>query len=238
MGMRMSTPPDPGGLATQAATGPADKVRFRFCKSGHLRWLSHHDLIRTFERILRRAEVPFRRTQGFNPHPRLVFALSLPLGCEGRAEVGELELDEVIPPDELLERLRRQCPPGLEVLDLARIPVRSTAQVRGLTYAAEIPADRAGAVRQRITELLSQAECWIDRRRPSGGANSRRMDLRPFLRDLRVVGDGPVWLEMDLWLTPAGTARPEEVQALLGLHDLIDNGGALCRLRLTLKDEG
>src|SRR5262249_25029216 len=162
--------------ATQAATGPADKVRFRFGKSGHLRWLSHHDLIRTFERILRRAEVPFRSTQGFNPHPRLVIALSLALGVEGRAEAAELELDEVIPPDALRDRLRRQCPPGLEILELARIPVRSTAQVRGLTYAAEIPADRAAAVRQRITELLSQAECWIDRRRPSGGANSRRMD--------------------------------------------------------------
>lgn len=235
----MSTPPDPGGLATQAAAanGPADKVRFRFSKTGPLRWLSHHDLMRTFERVLRRSCIPFRRTQGFNPHPRLIFALSMPLGVEGRAEVAELELDEIIPPDELLDRLRRQCPPGLDVLDLVRVPVRATAQVRGLTYAAEIPPDRADLVRQKIPELLSQAECWIDRRRPSGGANSRRLDLRPFLRDLRVVGEGPVWLEMDLWLTPAGTARPEEVLALLGLHELIDNGGAMRRLRLDLHED-
>ena len=59
------------------------------------------------------------------------------------------------------------------------------------------------------------------------------MDLRPFLRDLRVVGEGPTWLEMDLWLTPAGTARPEEVLGLLGLPGLIEAGGAaLRRLRL------
>src|SRR5262249_3825165 len=86
-------------------------------------------------------------------------------------------------------------------------------------------------------ELLSCAECWIDRRRPSGGANSRRMDLRPFLRDLRVTGEGPARLEMDLWLTPAGTARPEEVLGLLGLRDLPEGGRPLCRLRLELHDE-
>jgi radical SAM-linked protein len=233
----VSTPPDPGGPANHAATGPADKVRFRFAKTGPLRWLSHHDLMRTFERVLRRAGLPFRRTQGFNPHPRLVFALSLPLGCEGRAEVAELELDEVIPPEQVLDRLRRQCPPGLEILDLERIPARATAQVRGLTYSAELPPDRAEPARLEAAKLLSSAECWIDRRRPSGGANSRRMDLRPFLRDLRVTGEAPARLEMDLWLTPAGTARPEEVLGLLGLRDLLEGGRPLCRLRLELHDE-
>src|SRR5262249_531813 len=159
-------------------------------------------------------------------------ALSLPLGCEGRAEVAELELDELIPPDDLLDRLRRQCPPGLSILDLVRVPPRATAQVKGLTYAAELPPDRVEQARQKAAEVLAATEHWIDRRRPSGGANSRHMDLRPFLRDVRVSGsgEGPFWLEMDLYLTPAGTARPEEVLGLLGLKDLIEQGGALCRL--------
>src|ERR1700749_5052019 len=83
--------------------GARDKVRLRFRKDGSLRWLSHHDLLRTFERMLRRAELPFHSTQGFNPHPRLVFALSLPLGVVGRAEVAELELDEEGPADVVLD---------------------------------------------------------------------------------------------------------------------------------------
>lgn len=234
----MSTPPDAGGQATApAATGPTDKVRFRFSKTGPLRWLSHHDLMRTFERVLRRAEIPFRRTQGFNPHPRLVFALSLPLGCEGLAEVAELELDELIPPEDLLDRIRRQCPPGLALLDLARVPPRATAQVRGLTYAVELAPDRVEAVRRRAADVLAAGEHWIDRLRPSGGANSRRMDLRPFLRDLRVEGEGPARLEMDLWLTLAGTARPDEVLGLLGLNETNERGAALCRLRLELHED-
>src|ERR1700756_418971 len=54
-----------------------DKVRIRFRKDGDLRFVSHHDLMRSFERMLRRAGLPFRSTSGFNPKPRLIFALSL-----------------------------------------------------------------------------------------------------------------------------------------------------------------
>ena len=60
-----------------------DKLRFRFAKTGTLRLLSHHDLMRCLERMLRRADLPFKSTAGFHPGPRVVFALSLPLGVVG-----------------------------------------------------------------------------------------------------------------------------------------------------------
>src|SRR5947209_16033599 len=101
-----------------------DKVRLRFRKGGPLRLLSHHDLLRTFTRMLRRADLPFRRTQGFNPQPRLVFALSLPLGVVGCDEVVELELDEELPPEEVHARLSRQAPAGLAILSVCRIPTK------------------------------------------------------------------------------------------------------------------
>src|SRR5262249_54516063 len=92
------------------------KVRLRFRKGGDLRLVSHHDLMRCFERMLRRAALPFRSTQGFNPKPRLVFALSLPLGVVGREEVVELELDGDLDPEEVRRRLAAQAPAGLEFL--------------------------------------------------------------------------------------------------------------------------
>src|SRR5712692_3812517 len=91
-----------------------DKVRIRFCKGDDLRLLSHHDLMRAFQRMLRRAALPVRQSKGFHPQPRLVFALSLPLGVVGCEEVVELELDEVLPLDDLRDRLVRQAPPGLD----------------------------------------------------------------------------------------------------------------------------
>ncbi len=108
-----------------AAVPPTrDKVRLRFRKDGALRLLSHHDLMRCFERMLRRAALPVRQSQGFHPKPRLVFALSLPLGVIGCEEVVELELDEILPPEEVRERLVRQAPPGLDILSLRRIDSR------------------------------------------------------------------------------------------------------------------
>jgi radical SAM-linked protein len=234
----VSTPLDPSVTATLAPVkGPASKVRLRFTKGGSLRWLSHHDLMRTFERMLRRAALPFRRTQGFHPHPRLVFALSLPLGVVGLAEVAELELDEEMPPQEVLARLRGQCPPGLEITDACAIAPTQTAHVRGLCYGLPLPDGRADELRPRLAEFLAVPECWVERRRPSGGQPRRRLDLRPFVRDLRLRGEGPTWLEMDLWLTPAGTARPDEVLTVLQLHDLLDAGCVLHRIRLDLQDD-
>src|SRR5438067_1919966 len=93
-----------------------DKVRIRFRKHGNLRLVSHHDLMRCFERMLRRAGLPFRTTAGFHPTPRLVFALSLPLGVVGCAEIAELELTEPVEPEEVHRRLAREpaaaTPPG------------------------------------------------------------------------------------------------------------------------------
>jgi radical SAM-linked protein len=253
-------PDSPSVPALPAAPGPdrpRDKVRFRFRKGGDLRLLSHHDLMRTFERMLRRAALPFRRTQGFHPKPRLVFALSLPLGVVGCEEVVELELDEVLPPEEIRERLARQTPAGLEILSVRRIEPRAGAQVRRLCYAVDVPPERVDGLAGRIGEVLAAAECWVDRNRPP----QRRVDLRPFLHDLRLsppgaqarsasegrslagasglcpTPEGGARLEMDLWLTPGGTARPEELLRLLGLQDLAEAGAVIERARLELADE-
>jgi radical SAM-linked protein len=232
--MATDAPPDPKPVDP---TAPRDKVRIRFRKGGDLRFLSHHDLMRTFERMLRRAGLPVRTTRGFHPKPRLVFALSLPLGVVGGEEVVELELDEALPPEDVHARLSRQAPPGLEILSLRRIPPRAGAQVRRLCYRLPLPASRAGDARARAAEVLAAPERFVERTRPP----RRRLDIRPFLYDLRVSGphDGGehAALEMHLELTPAGTARPEEVLRVLGLDDLLVAGAVLERVRLELYDE-
>ena len=104
--------PQPQPLVTP---GPPDRgpgprycrVRLRFRKGGDLRLVSHHDLMRCFERMLRRADLPVHATEGFNPRPRMVFALSLALGIVGCEEVVELELDAEVPPEEVRDRLAR-----------------------------------------------------------------------------------------------------------------------------------
>jgi len=91
----------------------AFRVLFRFSKEGEARFLSHHDLIRLFERALRRAGLPVRMTQGFNPHPKFAILSALPLGLEGEEEALEVHFDNPVPPAEALERLAAQLPPGI-----------------------------------------------------------------------------------------------------------------------------
>jgi radical SAM-linked protein len=207
-----------------------DKVRIRFRKAGDLRLVSHHDLLRCFERMLRRAGLPFHSTEGFNPKPRLVFALSLALGVVGTDEVLELELDEEVPPEEVQARLRQQAPPGLEILETRRIEPRTRAQVRSVTYRLALPQERITDLPARMAAVLADPECWIERHRPQ----PKRIALRPYLRALRL---GPGTLEMDLWVTPTGAARPEEVLQLLNLADLLETGTVLERSRVELQDE-
>jgi radical SAM-linked protein len=220
----------PGPVSDRGGEPQRDKVRLRFRKTGTLRLVSHHDLMRCFERMLRRADLPFASTEGFNPKPRLVFALSLALGIAGLDEWADLELAAPLPPEEVRDRLRRQAPPGLEIVSAERVPRRARLQVRQATYRLPLPPDRQPDVTARAAELLAAAECWVERSRPA----PRRFDLRPYLAAVRVLPDA---LELDLTVTPTGSARPDEVLRLLGLADLLDAGAVLERTRLELLNE-
>jgi radical SAM-linked protein len=207
-----------------------DKVRIRFRKAGDLRLLSHHDLMRSFERMLRRAQLPFRSTEGFHPTPRLVFALSLPLGVIGHNEVVELELTEEIEPDAVLHRLREQAPPGIDFLSARRIATNVTARPRQALYRLQVPPDRIAELSERCEAFLAQRSCWIERLRP----NPRKINIRPFVDTLWPRRDS---LEMALWVLPEGTARAEEVAVALSLGDLLEAGAVLERTNLLLIDE-
>ena len=206
---------------------PLDKVRTRFRKSGDLRLVSHLDLMRSLERLLRRAGLPFRRTEGFHPTPRLVLAQSLPLGVIGHAEVMELELTEEIDPDEVLRRLREQAPPGMEFLSAKRIPLKTTARPRRAVY--RIPLDAPGGtdlqsvpsedrtdcksvLHDRIATFLASTESWAERDRPK----PRAIDIRPYVDSLSIEGDA---LVISCWLTQEGSARADEIAAAVGVVD-------------------
>jgi radical SAM-linked protein len=201
----------------------------RFRKDGDLRLISHHDLLRTFERMLRRAGIPFRSTNGFNPKPRLVFALSLALGIIGHEEVVELELEEEMPPDTVRERMSRHAPSGLTFTSARIIDKSLTGHVSQVTYRLNLPDRRRADAQSAIEHVRIASELWVERTRP----HPRRIDIRPYLKDCRINSA----LEIDLAVTPTGTARPEEVLHFLGLDDCLLEGAILERIRLELVDE-
>lgn len=225
------------------------RVRLRFAKGYDLRLLGHQDLLRAFERLIRRAEVPINYSRGFNPHPKMSLALSLPLGVIGLEEVLEIELERPLPVEPLLEALRRQATPGLRFHEIKAIDRKLVAQVAQLCYRLRVPQETVPALREKIPELLASPQLPVHRER----APRRAVDLRPSIYQLRLVERSAVdftgnpeaepistWqttLELELRPTPAGTARPEEVYALLGQPDLLERGSVLERSRLLLVDE-
>ncbi len=92
------------------------KLRARFTKIGKVRWTSHRDVARMWERALRRSRVPVSYTAGFTPRPQLSFGLALPTGCESVAEYLDIVLDEPVEPAELARGVGSVLPEGVDVV--------------------------------------------------------------------------------------------------------------------------
>lgn len=93
-------------------------LRLRFRKTGSIRYISHLDLSRAFSRALVRAGVGLWYTEGFNPHPFLVFGPPLSVGYVGEREILDIRLVSDEKPQDIRDRLSRTLPRGLEVTEI------------------------------------------------------------------------------------------------------------------------
>src|SRR4051812_10032579 len=94
------------------------RLRIRYAKRGRLRFTSHRDFARAFERALRRAEIPMAYSAGFSPHPKVSYAGAAPTGVASEAEYLEIALAQVRDPEAVRAALDEALPPGLDVLEV------------------------------------------------------------------------------------------------------------------------
>jgi radical SAM-linked protein len=209
----------------------ATKVRLRFAKCGDLRLVSHLDIMRCLERMLRRARVPIVVTQGFNPRPKMTFALALGLGIEARREIVDLELSEPWEPSQLLERLSAVAPPGFDWVDARRLPSEATApRPRSVEYEIPVAGGRIDQARAAVEALLS-AKTWPQIRRRRDREQS--FDLRSHVVSAELTAEGI--LRFRLAVASDGSARPEDLLEALGLRDTLDDGAVLTRTDVDLE---
>jgi radical SAM-linked protein len=97
---------------------PVQRLRVRYAKRGRLRFTSHRDFSRAFERALVRARIPMAYSSGFNPHPRISYAGASPTGAASEAEYLEIGLAEEVDPEALGARLDEALPDGLDVVEV------------------------------------------------------------------------------------------------------------------------
>ena len=194
------------------------RLRITFAKGEEIKYISHLDLMRVWERTLRRAGVPLAYSHGFNPRPKISIAAPLPVGFMGRAEVMDVWLTRYISPKNFAKCLIPHLPPGLEVLSVEVVYPKSPS-LQSLVRSAEYRVTVQGAesreeIEGRLRELLSAEHLPRQRR-------GKEYDLRPLIEDLWIEGraEGGWVLGMRLRAGADGTGRPDEVLKALGLAD-------------------
>jgi radical SAM-linked protein len=93
------------------------RIKIKYTKGEEVKFISHRDLMRVFQRAIRRAEIPIAYSQGFNPHMKISWGQALKVGKTSGEEYAELNIEGWIKPRELQERLNQTLPPGIEILE-------------------------------------------------------------------------------------------------------------------------
>jgi len=187
--------------------------RVRFTKTGKMRFLSHHDLMRLFERALRRTGLPLRMTEGYNPHPVMSFPTALGLGIESLDEVLEFELSSWTAPKQIEKLLGDQLPGGMEVRSAEAFDRKQRCFVSYVEYEASCAGQSEGLA-GRIQAFLALKECPVERVSDKG---SKTVEIRQYVMALDVDAEADT-LYLRVRITDQGTAKPEEVLRSIGLR--------------------
>jgi radical SAM-linked protein len=193
---------------------PVQKLRVRYAKRGPLRFTSHRDVARAFERALRRSGVPMALSQGFNPHPKISWIGASPTGVASEAEYVEIQVIERVEPAELGPALNAAMPSGLDVLETVTAAGGSLSEeIEASRWRIEIPGVSADRLRAAVDDLLRVDTVQVERLTKHG---MRPIDVRPAVVTAEVsdVSGACGILEVVVrQVTPA--VRPDDVLSAL-----------------------
>ncbi len=158
------------------SAAPVQKLRLRYAKRGRLRYSSHRDLARVFERALRRAGVPMAYSQGFSPHPKVSWAGAVPTGVASEAEYVELQLVQQVDPAVLRDELNRVLPPGMELIEVVQAgPGALAERLEASRWVIELSGVETEPLRAAVASLLAAESVEVERMTKDG---RRTLDAR------------------------------------------------------------
>ncbi len=189
-----------------------DRIAIRHDVAGDLRFISHHDTLRLWERALARAAIPVKFSEGFNPRPRMSLALPRSVGVASSDELLVIELSEPIELDEMRARLGGQMPQGMAITHIERVEAGDRRLPIAAEYEVSIDAGAEVALSTRAAAILSETNVFVDRATP--GMAVRHIDVRPYITAITVE---PQRLRWSQGITATGTVRPNEMLTLLDL---------------------
>ena len=211
----------------------AHVIRLWFARRGPAEYLAHLDMMRLFERSLRRADIPMAYSQGFNPRPHLVFALPLGVGVQAEAEIVDIETSEPVEASDLAARLDRCLPEGVSVKE-AKSVIPSGKSVMGRVVRAVYRLSAPG-IGQAAEHLVRAVKLPVEK---SSKGGTRILDIRPLILSVKTEADEAVFL------VKAGSSenlRPDLIlEAMVlyaGLDRLAASDAAIVREKIELADQ-
>ncbi len=207
------------------------RYRIRFAKKGLMRFVGHQELMRVFERALRRCGFRIRPREGFRTKVRLSFPLSLALGFEADEEVFQVDLQEPVAAETLAASLQAELPEGLRVVRVQQVEPYQRARVIATEYRLTVPPERLEATAARVAAWEAGAPVEVVREQKGV---ARTVNLRPALQQVTLTGNE---LTFRIATDQPATARPLDVLKWLDLEGLLREGLIVTRTRVILEDE-
>jgi len=195
------------------------RLRVRFRRGEEVKFISHLDIIRLWQRAFHRAEIALVYSEGFNPRPRISLAAPLPVGVTSEAELMDIYCTRQVSPHWFTGAVSQQLPPDVEILQVYQIDLGQPSlpsQVRFAEYKVEVETEKGQKdIKSAITGLLAVKHLPWQHQRDTG---PRNYDLRALIDDLWLIR----WhrphctLGMRLRCDNSGSGRPEQVALALG----------------------
>ena len=195
------------------------RLRLKFSRGEELKFLSHLDLMRLWERALRRAGLPLAYSEGFSPHPQIALAAPLSVGVTSQAELMDVFLSRWVPPQSFTVQVSKQLPRGIDLLEVWPVGPKAPSlqsQIRFIEYKVEVKAEQGREeVELALQSFLSAEEIPWHHFRDTG---ARHYDLRALVDNLWLIDchDSLCALGMRLRCDEKGAGRPEQVAKALG----------------------
>ncbi|NJD02525.1 MAG: DUF2344 domain-containing protein [Ruminiclostridium sp.] len=165
-----------------------NNIRIRFTRGDNVKFISHLDMIKLFERTLRRTGLPIAYSQGFNPHPQMVFGLPLSVGVTSEAEYADFELSENMEPSEFLIGMNRELPAGIVIKEAVIKTAKGNimASVSGAAYLISIFLNESlqfEEINNRLNYFLEKKEINIKK---EGKGGIKDVNIQPMIHKLEV----------------------------------------------------
>lgn len=169
------------------------KVRIKFAKTGHMKFVGHLDTMRYFQKAVRRAGLPIAFSGGYSPHMIMSFAAPLGVGTTSLGEYFDMELTETVPTKEIENRLNAVMVDGVSVCSARQVEDGKASTAMSLVAAADYSVqfregkEPAADWRSRLDAFLSQKEIIVTKKTKR---SEKTVDIRPYIYEMHLDGEG------------------------------------------------